>query len=268
MSSGSSSSSSSDSSSPAGSTSPGPPPSSATRSGSRGSPPFVPESIPSVVTPDDLSLIRIQYGIPNEFDLQAPGSGGRASSPPSGWFCLYLETLRAGLRLPLPAFVVTLFKFLNISLASVVPNSFRFLIGFLSLCQLAEVQPSLSLFRNFYTFKHHASARDWWFISPQTGRKGLLRGAPSSVHGWKEKFFFVRCMESPLNLPPWGFIRESARRAPSLGIADIESSNKLKGYQVPHLSELLKEQTLFAFGLSPVNPSGTTDASFPVCLHT
>ena len=112
------------------------------------------------LTPDELLLTRVQYGVPSEYDLELPGPSDRTSTPPSGRFCLYQEAFRVGLRLPLPSFVVALFRFLDISLASVAPNSFRFLIGFLSLCHVVKVQPSLSLFRHFYTFKRHPSAKD------------------------------------------------------------------------------------------------------------
>ena len=143
---------------------------------------FVPDTISSSLTSDELSLIRIQYGVPSEYELELPGPTDWASAPPPGCFCLYQEAFRAGLQLPLSSFVVALFRFLNISLVSVVPNSFRFLIGFLSLCSLTKVWPTLSLFRNFYTFKRHPSAKDWWYFSLQFGRKGLLKSAPSSVH--------------------------------------------------------------------------------------
>ena len=129
-------------------------------------PVFAPGAIPCSSTPDELLLIRARYGVPSEYDLELPGPSDRASAPPPGRFCLYQEAFRAGLRLPLPAFVAAFFRFLDISLASVAPNSFRFLMGFFSLCHIAEVQPSLSLFRHFYTFKRHPSAKDWWYFSP------------------------------------------------------------------------------------------------------
>ena len=100
-------------------------------------PVFALGAIPCSSTPDELLLIRARYGVPSEYDLELPDPSDRASAPPPGRFCLYQEAFRAGLRLPLPAFVAAFFRFLDISLASVAPNSFRFLIGFLSLCHIA-----------------------------------------------------------------------------------------------------------------------------------
>ena len=91
---------------------------------------FASGAIPCSLTPDELLLIRVQYGVPPEYDLELPGPADRASTPPPDRFYLYQEAFHARLQLPLPPFIVALFRFLDISLASVVPNSFRFLIGF------------------------------------------------------------------------------------------------------------------------------------------
>ena len=165
-------------------------------------PVFAPNAIPCSLTPDELQLIRVQYGVPPEYELKLSGPSDRASAPPPGCFCLYQEAFHVGLYLSLPSFIVALFHFLDISLASVAPNFFRFLIGFLSLCHVVEVQPSLSLFRYFYTFKRHPSMKDWWYFSPQFGKKGLLKGAPSSIHNWKGKYLFIQCPTLRLGLPP------------------------------------------------------------------
>ena len=49
----------------------------------------------------------------------------------------------------------------------------------------------------------------------------------------------------PLGLSSWDYIRESVRRAPNLDGANFNSSDKLKVYRAPPLSNLLKEKTLF-----------------------
>ncbi|EHA8588843.1 hypothetical protein COCNU_scaffold006836G000020 [Cocos nucifera] len=84
--------------------------------------------------------------------------------------------------------------------------------------------------------------------------KELLKRAPSSIHNLKEKFFFVSYPILELGLPPWGILRESVRRAPRLDRQDLDSSNKLKDYKIPLLSELLSKQLLFNFGISLLNP--------------
>ncbi|EHA8586799.1 hypothetical protein COCNU_scaffold000960G000040 [Cocos nucifera] len=51
----------------------------------------------------------------------------------------------------------------------------------------------------------------------------------------------------------WCFLRKLVRRAPSLDTVDLNSFNKLKSYQAPLLSNLLKELTLFNLHLSPLD---------------
>ena len=41
---------------------------------------FVPNTIPDSLTSDELSLIRIQYGVPPEYELELPGPTDRAST--------------------------------------------------------------------------------------------------------------------------------------------------------------------------------------------
>ena len=83
---------------------------------------FALDAIPCSLTPDELQLIRVQYGVLPEYELELPSPSDRASAPPSDCFCLYQEAFRAGLRLPLLPFVIALFQFLDISLASVAPK--------------------------------------------------------------------------------------------------------------------------------------------------
>ena len=83
--------------------------------------------------------------------------------------------------------------------------------------------------------------KDWWYFSPQFGRKGLLKGAPFSIHNWKERYFYIRCPTLMLGLPPWGSLRDSVRRAPSLGEDDHQASQKLLKYPTLSLPNLLKE---------------------------
>ena len=50
---------------------------------------FAPDAIPCSLTPDELQLIRVQYGVPSEYELELSGLSDQASAPPPGCFCLY-----------------------------------------------------------------------------------------------------------------------------------------------------------------------------------
>ena len=121
---------------------------------------FILETILYSLHPDELSLVRIQYEVPSEYKLELSEPNNRACAPPPGRFYLYIEALRIGPRLPISPFVLAFFYFMDIFLASMVPNFFRFIIGFLFLYISAKFCLTTSFFRNYCTFKHHPIAKD------------------------------------------------------------------------------------------------------------
>ena len=72
-------------------------------------PVFMPETIPCSLCSEDLFLIRIQYGMLLEYELELPRSSDRACAPFLDRFCLYTKVLRVGLRLPILSFVIAFF---------------------------------------------------------------------------------------------------------------------------------------------------------------
>ena len=115
-----------------------------------------------------------------------------AYSPPSGYISIYEECFRARLRFFLHPFFVILFHFLEISLSSVVLNSWQYICSFTMVCVLAGVGPSITLFRYYFTLKRHLRSRRWWYVTSRNRKNTpLIRGAPSIVHSWKGRFLFV-----------------------------------------------------------------------------
>ena len=111
------------------------------------------ESFESVLTRDDLRMLWGFYFIPAEFEIVLVDLGGRVDYPPSGYLGVYKEALKANLRFPLHSFIVKLLNVYLLSSAQIMPNSWRFIIGFLSLCFLWEVEPTINLFRTCYLLK-------------------------------------------------------------------------------------------------------------------
>ena len=95
---------------------------------------------------EDLNQIRTSYRVPSEFDLELPEIMGRANNPPPIRLTMYEEAFNANFRLPIFSFILDLFRFYRISFCTLVPNSFRFIIGFLVACAMTNVRPSISLF--------------------------------------------------------------------------------------------------------------------------
>ena len=135
------------------------------------------------------------------------------------------------------------------------PNSVRLIVSFVLLCRLLPTIPRISLFRAFFIFRPHPKARGWWYFNP---RKGLsfITDLPSSIHEWKNQFFFVS------SSVPWGFStrwgdpRTQPNENSRVEAGDREDFHRLKDISVPKQRELVTEQALYDAGLSPVRRLG------------
>ena len=74
------------------------------------------------------------------------GPQGRVHALPTDSIGVYEVALKASLRFSLHPFMERLLERFELSLAQVTPNSWRYIIGFLSLCSLLGRCPILSLF--------------------------------------------------------------------------------------------------------------------------
>ena len=224
-----------------------------------------PEDEASSLSGPNVDQLREHYRIPEQFRLSAPGAGGRVNNPPPGDLALYVEDLRAGLRLPIPEFVRNLLDYYGLCPAQLAPNSVRLIISFALLCQLLPTNPRVSLFRAFFVLRPHPKARGWWLFNP---RKGLafITGLPSSIHGWKNQFFFVSSSSSWGFPSRWGTPRTEANENSRVDADDREDFHRLKDMSVPKQRELVTEQALYDAGLSLVPRIGIARSSgFSFC---
>lgn len=99
----------------------------------------------------DLSLIRGVYRIPWDFELELHGPDAHIDYPPPGRVRVYEEAFEVGLKFPILPFIFELLKSYEIPLYVLTPNSIRYIVGFLGICFMAEIQSSLSLFYSFFT---------------------------------------------------------------------------------------------------------------------
>ena len=224
-----------------------------------------PEDEASSLSEPNVDRLREHYRIPEQFRLSAPGADGRVNNPPPGDLALYVEDLRAGLRLPIPEFVRNLLDYYGLCPAQLAPNSIRLIISFALLCQLLPTNPRVSLFRAFFVLRPHPKARGWWLFNP---RKGLafITGLPSSIHGWKNQFFFVSSSSSWGFPSRWGAPRTEANDNSRVDMDDREDFHRLKDMSVPKQRELVTEQALYDAGLSLVPRIGIARSpSFSFC---
>ncbi|GKV06871.1 hypothetical protein SLEP1_g18693 [Rubroshorea leprosula] len=123
-------------------------------------------------TRDDLCHLVETYEISSWVLVRPAGVEERAcSAPRDHWMPVYSHYLYAGLKFPIPELLIGLLLDYNIGLTQLVPNAMR-----------------------------GGSRRDkgWYYFTPRVDKKEsmiLFTAGPSSIKGWKEKFFFVDDME-------------------------------------------------------------------------
>lgn len=93
-------------------------------------------------------------------------------------------------------------KHYQLCLAQLNPNSIRMLIGFLILCKVHTITPSVNLFRRFFTVRMNGKEPGWYGFAKRPTAAALIAGTPSSVHGWKPRYFFISSSQTA-DLPSW-----------------------------------------------------------------
>ncbi|CAH9103209.1 unnamed protein product [Cuscuta europaea] len=106
-----------------------------------------------------------------------------------GMVVVHFDSVRAGLRFPLHSFFVSFFNFYEIVSAQVMPNSYRAMAGFICRCKDVGASPTLDLFHQFFKVAPQQT-HGYLAASSRTGHI-LFKGNPTSIKGWKDRFFFV-----------------------------------------------------------------------------
>ncbi|GMN54159.1 hypothetical protein TIFTF001_023294 [Ficus carica] len=94
---------------------------------------------PSILTDEDLSSIRGQYGFPNEVQLHLPFPNERADTVSKGWICMYLDLIviadEAGIELHLP-----------FPIPQLMPNGMRVFLDLIVIADEAGIELSVDDF--------------------------------------------------------------------------------------------------------------------------
>ena len=136
-----------------------------------------------------------------------------------------------------------------------------------------EVFELMNVLWGCFTFSSHPREKGWWHF---TARRcfTMTKEAPSSVHSWNEKFFFVDVD------PAWGIpINWAAPKKTPAGLSDLLGEEKrgidalrqlVSEHRLPLVASLLVEDTLVNMGLSFVPLKGefrhVFGSTFPFCL--
>ncbi|XP_077242598.1 uncharacterized protein LOC143883123 [Tasmannia lanceolata] len=172
-----------------------------------------------------------------------------------------VESMRAGLRFPLHSFFAAVLQYYGLAPAQVAPNSWRLLTGFLYLVHgRLERSVSLSLFRACAHLKRHKEG-GWIYISQRPELK-IITGIPSSIHSWKNRFFYVEDKEvsEPWPVPLVWDTPDTSKlsRKPLLESEDKETfalmRKEIEQSGLIRCAEFSGEEVLVGLGVSAATP--------------
>ncbi|GKV52266.1 hypothetical protein SLEP1_g58854 [Rubroshorea leprosula] len=134
------------------------------------------------------------YHIPRTILLRTGAPNERACTvSQTGWIPVYVDHFDAGLRFPLPGLVFDLLAEYELALTQLTPNSIRFIIGFMLLCERLEVPAKAIVFRLLFQCRLCPNSRGakWYYLSGRD-KSQLFKNVRNKVARWKRQFIFVR----------------------------------------------------------------------------
>ena len=217
---------------------------------------FGPSMIKSKISPRMLGEVRAHYRFPSGCVVSAPRDDERINNPPRDSFGLYIDHLKVGLRFPLHPFFSKIFELYLVVPGQLTPNSIQTICAFVIMCHIVDIEPTTSLFKTFFILKRDTRGLGWWMFGPCPDRK-IVKGLPSTIHGWKEAFFFVSTsVPGDLELI-WVLPNLEPNEMKTVDSADLEGYERLKSLKPPPIKELLSEKSLHLVSISGFKDLGT-----------
>ena len=98
-----------------------------------------------------------------------------------------------GLRFPLHPFIKDLLNGYQLTLTNQLPNSWLSINGFVAVCELLNVAPSLRLWRNLFTLMLGPAdlhGPRWYRFQCRAGYK-VVHDSPSNQKGFRRTFYHI-----------------------------------------------------------------------------
>ncbi|CAL5387213.1 unnamed protein product [Camellia sinensis] len=209
----------------------------------------------STVTAAELEAIREKYQVPAEIELLLLTSTERPSDARPGEFAFYEETLKGGLRLPLPQVVVDVLNHLEVAPGQLMPNAWKIVLACASAWPKANEGAAMTVDEFFACYKTSGQQETWVTLQAAAGRS-LVAGLPSSIKGWRPLWFYVSANGGAGLRMVWRVPTKSVE--PKLGVTANERIKKVKAWrenEEVRWDELVQPSALFGVGLGP-QPSG------------
>ena len=166
-----------------------------------------------MLTEDDLSEIRGEYGFPNEVQLRLPLHDERADTVTEGWICMYAIYFECGLRLPLPPLLIQCMHHYQLAIPQLMPNGMRVFLGLIVLAEEAKIELSVDDFLAIYYPQENVKDRGRYSMYPRR-KKQVVGDMKNADRYWQDRYFFMHVNERSMGAlanafyPLWGILRK------------------------------------------------------------
>ncbi|GKB86623.1 hypothetical protein Tco_0958895 [Tanacetum coccineum] len=154
-------------------------------------------SIKCVLTQEHLDSVCIKYFVPEEVHPQLPGPDNTMHERPSGKVGMYTRFFDyANYRIPFSNFFVSVLVHFRIPFSQLSVFGSAKVSHFEILCRVCNIEPSVSLFRYFYT---HNYKNGWFGFTKRPNVRACYSKNLDSVKNWNDHFFWVDEFVVPAN---------------------------------------------------------------------
>lgn len=130
-----------------------------------------------------------EFGLMPGCDIRTPGPEDNITSAREGELVVFKDSLKAGFRWPLHPFFIEFLVEHFMCPGQLVPNAWRMIMYFFIACKFLSIVPRLDLLRMVFELKSLPGYNCFAYVSTR-GRFRIPK-MPSSLKGWKQRYFFI-----------------------------------------------------------------------------
>ncbi|GKA12219.1 hypothetical protein Tco_0691765, partial [Tanacetum coccineum] len=192
-------------------------------------------SLKCVLTQEHLDAICAKYFVPEEVHPQLPSPDATMHERPAGKVGMYTRFFDyANYRIPFSTFFVSVLTHFRIPFSQLSVFGSAKVSHFEILCRVCNIEPSVNLFRYFYT---HNYKNGWFGFTKRPNVRACYSKNLDSVKNWNDHFFWVDEFVVPANARFSWFSGSNIvkDRAPAPSEYNVEHVNALIAQASPFL---------------------------------
>jgi len=175
-----------------------------------------------------LKSIRKRFQFPEGVSIRLPHPSEKACTFAHGEVSFYEATFSCGLRFLLHPFIMQLLSALNVAPGQLVPNTWRTIIGCMSIWVSVHDRDMITLNEFLYLYSLKPSTHYGYFeLLPWNRESRIVCVFPTSFRDWKSRYFFIsRSGWETMSDDLWGEVPWLLWKweIPSLGVSLFSSS--------------------------------------------